>query len=92
MNNKIIGVAGTALTAVSTSMTTNDVLETISLILTILGALMTFIIMPLINHFKHANEDGKITKDEVVEGVEILTEGATKVVDEIEKKGDNSNV
>ncbi len=73
--NFIIGGVASSLSAVGTSIQTNEVLQIISLILTILGTLITFIVLPLLNWFIKSKKDGKITIDEVKEGVETLQEG-----------------
>lgn len=80
------GSIGTALSAVGTGLQTNDVLQTISLVITIIGGLITFIIVPLINWYKNAKKDGKIDKDELKDGVDIIVEGSEKVIDEIDDK------
>lgn len=73
--NFIIGGVASSLSAVGTSIQTNEVLQIISLVLTILGTLITFIVLPLLNWFIKSKKDGKITIDEVKEGVETLQEG-----------------
>ena len=73
--NFIIGGVASSLSAVGTSIQTNEVLQIISLILTILGTLITFIVLPLLNWYIKAKKDGKITIEEVKEGVETLQEG-----------------
>lgn len=73
--NFIIGGVASSLSAVGTSIQTNEVLQIISLVLTILGTLITFIVLPLLNWYIKAKKDGKITIDEVKEGVETLQEG-----------------
>ena len=73
--NFIIGGVASSLSAVGTSIQTNEVLQIISLVLTIVGTLITFIVLPLLNWFIKAKKDGKITIDEVKEGVETLQEG-----------------
>ena len=91
MNDKIVGVIGTTFTAVATAGTTNEILETIYLIITILGAIMTFIVMPVFNKIKKAKQDGKITTDEVIDIADTAVKGGEKVVDEI-KKGEKKDV
>lgn len=87
MKHEIIGgTIGTALSAVGTGLQTNDVLQTISLVITIIGGLITFIIVPLVNWYRRANKDGKIDADEMKEGVNIIVDGSEKVKDEIDKK------
>lgn len=79
------GIIGTALCAVGTATQLNEVLQTISLVLTILGAIFTFILMPLWAWYKKAKEDGKITKEELKEGVNIVKEGSQSVKDKVEE-------
>ena len=87
MKNELIsGSIGTALSAVGTGLQTNDVLQTISLIITIIGGLITFIIVPLVTWWKNAKKDGKIDADELKEGAKIVIDGSEKIKDETEKK------
>lgn len=81
----ITGSIGTTLSAVGTATQTNEVLQTISLVITIIGALITFIIVPLLNWYKKAKEDGKITKEEIKEGIKIVSEGSQQVKDKVEE-------
>lgn len=80
------GSIGTALSAVGTGLQTNEVLQTISLVITIIGGLITFIIVPLLNWYKHAKIDGKIDKDELKNGIGIIVEGSEKLKDKIDNK------
>ena len=75
----ITGTIGTTISMVGTVIQTNEILQTISLIITIVGALITYIIMPLIIWYKKAKADGKITKEEIKEGKEVLKEGIEKI-------------
>lgn len=99
MNAKenICGAIGTAISATGTALQPNDVLQTISLVITIIGGVATFVslcVVPFIKWFVKAIKDGKITKEELDEGVEI-GKNAVKLggeivkntKDEIEKKG-----
>jgi high-affinity nickel permease len=81
----LIGTVGTVLSATGTTIQTNEILKTISLILTIVGALLTYIVIPLFIWYKNAKKDGKITDDEIEEGLKILDKG-TKKVDKTVKK------
>ena len=85
-NEYIAGGVGAALGVVGTATQVNETLQTISLIITILGALVSFVVVPLLNWFKDAKKDGKITTDEISEGVETLQEGISKTQETIEKK------
>ena len=80
------GSVGTALSAVGTGLQTNEVLQTISLVITVIGGLITFIIVPLVNWYKNAKKDGKIDKEELKDGVDIIVEGSEKLKDEIDDK------
>ena len=80
------GSIGTALSAVGTGLQTNEILKTISLVITIIGGLITFIIVPLLNWYKNAKKDGKIDKEEIKDGVDIIVEGSEKLKDEIDDK------
>lgn len=73
--NFIVGGVASSLSAVGTSIQTDEVLQIISLVFTILGTLITFIVLPLLNWYIKTKQDGKITIDEVKEGVETLQEG-----------------
>lgn len=84
-NNLIAGTLGTVLSATGTVLQTNDVLQTISLVITIIGGVITFIVIPLLTWLRNAKNDGKITKDEISEGIDTLQKG----VDEVENLVDD---
>ena len=87
MKDELIGGSvGTALSAVGTGLQTNDVLQTISLIITIVGGLITFIIVPLVTWYKNAKKDGKIDANELEEGVKIVIDGSEKIKGQVEDK------
>ena len=86
MNKEVIGgIVGTSVSATGTALQTNSVLSTISLIITIIGGLIT-IAMALINWFSKAKADGKIDKDEIKEGLEIIEQGAKDIKDNLDDK------
>lgn len=80
------GSIGTALSAVGAGLQTNEVLQTISLVITIIGGIITFIIVPLLNWYKKAKKDGEIDMDELKDGVDIIVAGSEKLKDEIDDK------
>lgn len=82
----IAGAVGTSLSAVGTTTQTNDILQTISLIITIIGGLITFVIVPILNWYNRSKKDGKIDKDELKEGIDILVDGSEKLKDQIDNK------
>ena len=79
---------GTLFGAVGTALQPNEILRTISLILTIAGSILNFIVLPIINWYRKSKYDGKITHEEVKEVVEIIADGTGKVKEEIDKKGE----
>lgn len=89
-NEYISGSIGTILSAIGTGLQTNEVLQTISLIITIIGGVITFIIMPLLNWYnKSKADDNKIDTDEVKEAIEIITHGSEKIKDQINNEKGN---
>lgn len=84
-DNLIYGSIGTALSAIGTGLQTNEVLETISLIITIIGGIITFIIAPLLSWYnKSKANDSKIDTDEVKEAIEIITHGSEKIKEQVD--------
>lgn len=86
----IAGTGATILSATGTALQTEEVLRIVSLIITILGAIISMIVLPLITWYKNAKKDGKITQDEIKEGFDTLQEGLEGVKDSLDdkKKGD----
>lgn len=83
MNKDLLfGSIGTLMTSIGIS-SANEWLELVSLILTILGAVMTLIVIPIINWYRNAKKDGKITAEEIKEGIDIAKDGVDKL-----KKGE----
>lgn len=84
------GLVGGSLGAVGTATQTNELLQTISLIITIVGAIISMIVVPLVSWYQKSKADGKITKEEIQEGVKIITDGVealqNKENDKEEKK------
>ena len=71
----ITGGLGSLFGIVGTATQTNELLQTISLIITIIGAIISMIVVPLVSWYQKAKADGKITKDEIQEGVKIISDG-----------------
>lgn len=91
MNKEFFGgLFGTVLSATGTATQTNETLQTISLIITIVGGIITLIVIPLLTWYKNAKKDGKIDKEEVSDGLDTLQEGIKGVKDIVDKskKGD----
>lgn len=89
INELVAGLFGTGSCAVGTALQTNEVLQTISMIITILGGIVTLIVLPILNWYHKAKQDGKITSDEIKEGVETLNDGLDKLKGEV--KDENKN-
>ena len=85
MNKEVIGATiGTSTSAVGTAIQPNQILSTISLILTIIGSCIT-IGMAIAAWWKKAHKDGKIDKDEVNELGEIIGDGIKDIKDKVQK-------
>lgn len=82
----ITGAVGTTLSAVGTATQTNEILQTISLVITIIGGIITFVVVPLLNWYKKAKEDGKIDKEELKDGINIIIDGSKNVKEVIDDK------
>ena len=90
MKDKLIcGSIGTALSAIGTGLQTNEVLETISLIITIIGGIITFIITPLLSWYNKSNADSKIDTNEIQEAIKIISNGSEKIKDQINNEKGN---
>ena len=85
MGEKITTILGTSLGVIGTALQTNELLQTISLIITIIGAVISMIVLPLINWYNKAKQDNKITHDEIKEAVEIVQNGVEKIEEETNK-------
>ena len=85
MNKETLGgVGGVMISALGTGIQTNELLQTISLVLTIIGTVIT-IVMALLNWWNRSKKDGKIDKEEIHEGLEIVKDGADKLGDALNK-------
>ena len=85
MNKETLGgVGGTMISALGTGIQTNELLQTISLILTIVGAVIT-IVMALLNWWNRSKKDGKIDKEEAKEGLDIVMGGVEQIQEALDK-------
>lgn len=90
INELIAGIFATGTSAVGTALQTSEVLQIISMVITILGGIVSLIVLPLLNWWKNAKKDGKIDEDEIKEGIEIVNNGVNTIKDNLDKKeGDN---
>lgn len=79
------GIIGTSLSALGTALQVNELLQTISLIITIVGGIVSLIVVPLLTWYKNAKKDGKITLDELQDAADEINKGLDKAKREIEK-------
>lgn len=82
-NELIAGGIGTGLAVLGTATQLNETLQTISLVITILGALVSFVVVPLLSWYRDAKRDGKITTDELKDAAKTLEEGTKKTKEAI---------
>ncbi len=82
----ILGLIGTGMSSVGAIVDVNQVLSIISYVITIVGGILTLIVIPLITWWKRAKEDGKITKEEIDEGVHIIQTGVDELKDKNKKE------
>lgn len=83
------GVAGVILSGVGAGLSLEQLQQIISIICTCIGAiivLITSVIIPLVKWYKKSKEDGKITKEELEEGKEIISNGVETIKDSLDKK------
>ena len=81
----ITGAVGTSISVIGTATQTNELLQTISLVVTIVGAVISMIVVPLLGWWNKAKKDGKITTEELEEGAKTLQEGIEGVKEETKK-------
>lgn len=85
----ISATLGATLGAVGTATQTNDTLETISLIITIIGAIVSFIVCPLLSWYNKAKKDGHIDSNEIEELTKDISNGINEIGEALDehKKG-----
>lgn len=90
MNNakNAVAAVGTALGVTGVATATTEVLQIISLIVTIIGAIISFIVVPLWTWYMNAKKDGKITPDEIKDATDIVKDGIDQVAQASERKDD----
>lgn len=84
---------GTGISAILTIVQTNEIFQIISLVLTIITTLLTFI-FTIYKWIKLSKEDGKIDEDEIKQGIEIVEdfkESLDKISEEFNDKDDKKD-
>ena len=84
--NEIISYIGNAITYIIAFASQNETLQWIELVLSIIVSLV-LLAYRLWRWYNEAKKDGKITKEELKEGIDILSEG----IEDIKKKGDKKD-
>lgn len=79
-----IEVAFNAVTYAITFADLEQVLKVVSLVLSIITSII-ILISTIVRWWKKATADGKITKDEIKEGVDIIVGGVNDISDNIKK-------
>lgn len=94
MKKSLFSTLGNVLSILGVALTPQE-LESVehitAIICMIVGLLITIvcsIIIPLIKWWKNAKADGKITEDEIQEGIEIIENGVNELKDKKEDKED----
>ena len=84
--NEIISYVANGLTYVVALSQTNEVFQIVELVFAILTSVI-LLLYRLWKWYNEAKKDGKITKDEIKDGINIIVDG----VDDIKKKGDRKD-
>lgn len=91
MHKELVGsVICTAVAGTSTAIQPDVIFQYIQMGLTILATLIT-IILGLRAWWKDAKKDGKITKDEIEQGINIITNGVKDIKDTTKGNKENEN-
>ena len=88
----LLGTAGTITSAVGTATQTNQTLQTISLIITIIGAIITYLVIPLISWYTKSKKDGKITPEEIKEGLDVIQNGVEHITEKGKETIDDGHI
>lgn len=79
------GAVGSLLTSMGFIASSNELLQLISLVCTIVGIIFTMIIIPVMNWKSKAMEDGKITNKEILELIDSLQKGVSEVKNTVDQ-------
>lgn len=82
MKKGLVGIIGTAISSMGMVVSTEQLEQVISIICSVVGVIIviiTSIVIPLIQWWKKAKADGKITKEEIDEAKEIVESGISQL-------------
>lgn len=85
-DNNVVSWVGSGFAGIFTAVQVDDILKWVSLALTIISVLVS-ISYNLYKWYQRAKADGKITKEEVKEGVDIIRTGTDGFKDKLNKRG-----
>ena len=90
MNNleKALIATGNSLAVLGTATQTNEVLQIVSTVITILGGIVTLIVIPILNWYQKAKKDGKIDVSEVTDAANIVKDGLENLDSKIKEERD----
>lgn len=83
--NNIFAVIGNSLTYILTALQTNEIFQIIELVLSIIISLL-IIVSKIRNWWEEANQDGKITKEEIQQIGNDIADDVNDLKDKISKK------
>ena len=89
INKTLGGIFGTILSSMGMVISAEQLDHIVSIICSVVGAIiviLTSVIIPLAKWYKKAKADGKITKDEIQEGVDIVKNGIDELKDKSGKE------
>ena len=93
-NSYLFGIVGTGVGAVGTSLSVTELQAIVSIVVTVLGFLISVVIpliIKIVMKIKKANEDGVITQEEIDDIQSDLQEGSKEIknfIDKNKKEGD----
>ena len=82
------GVVGSAISGVGATISLEQIDRIISIVCSIVGVIITIVcavVIPLVRWYKKAKADGKITKEELKEGIDTAKNGINSVKDAVDK-------
>ena len=85
--NEIISYIANGVTYVVALSQTNEIFQIVELVFAILTSVI-LLLYRLWKWYNEAKKDGKITREEIKDGIDIIVDG----VDDIKKKGDRKSV
>lgn len=88
-NDTALGWAGSAVNAILAGIQVDEVLRYINISLAIITTIVT-LAYTLYKWYKRAKSDGKITPDEIKEGIEIAKGGLDEIAEKLDNKKSES--